>query len=492
MKTFKLLLLAIAALVYPTIFAQSAGFPQLSDETEEYWYYLKFTQGTFVVSSNGENVVCKALIPSGKDCQLWKVEGSKTSGYTFTNKLGLQLYLTATDQGSEVRAAAAPSSLNRFKINASGSNYTISPSSNSGQAFNVWGGMGLRNDIKLYNSNDANAPMVFLAEEEVNLSGGDASLIPYPYSVKKGEGVYDLHQLKGLEVHPTSIAVPSGFPQDVSPLLFLAERLKEDLHRTAGINVPIKTDETAEWVGFNMVVDEGLGAEAYSLSITADGIMVKAADYGGFFNGLQTLRQLMPTAIFGQKAAPDAEWVVPCMNIEDAPAMSHRGFHLDISRHFFDKNEVKKLLDAASTYKLNRFHWHLTDDQGWRIEIPEFPKLTTVGAIRKASLTICDQSGDRFFDDTEYGRGCYYTLDDLSEIVAYAAERNIQIIPEVDMPGHMTACIVAYPELGCTPEKEIEVMTEGGISRDILNIGKDETIDFLKCVLGHLSEVFPY
>jgi len=493
MKPLRLLLLAIAILVCPIVFAQSAGFPQLSNDTEEYWYYLKFTQGTFVVSSNGDKVVCKALIPSGKDNQLWKVEGSKSFGYTFTNKLGLQLYLTATDQGSEVRAAATPPSLNRFKINTSGSYYTITPSSNTSQTFNVWGGMGLRNDIKLYNSNDANAPMVFLAEEKVNLSGGNVNAVPYPASVTMGEGVYDLHQLKGIEVPLTSVAVPSGFPQDVSsPLLLLANRLKEDLSRTAGIDVTIKTDVTAEWVGLGMVIDEQLGSEAYRLSITADGILLKAADYGGFFNALQTLRQLMPAAIFGQNAAPDAAWVVPCLTIEDAPAMSYRGFHLDISRHFFDKDEVKKLLDAASTYKLNRFHWHLTDDQGWRIEIPEYPKLTTVGAIRKASLTICDQSGDRFFDDTEYGRGCYYTLDDLREIVAYAAERNIQIIPEVDMPGHMTACIVAYPELGCSPEKKIEVMIEGGISRDILNIGKDETIDFLKCVLGHLAEVFPY
>ena len=492
MKHFRLLLWTIAILVYPSSFAQASGFPQLSNETKEYWYYLKFTQGTFVVSSNGDNVACKALIPSGKDCQLWKVEGSSGSGYTFTNKLGLQLYLSATTQGSEVRAAATPPSLNLFKINTIGSNYTITPFTNSGQAFNVWGGMGLRNDIKLYNSNDANAPMVFLAEEEVNLTGADASLVPYPYSVKKGEGVYDLHKLKGIEVPFTSIAVPSGFPQDVSPLLFLANRLKEDLYRTAAIDVKIKTDETDVWVGFAMVVDEELDPEAYRLYITEDGIMVKAADYGGFFNGFQTLRQLMPAAIFGQEAAPDAAWVVPCLTIEDAPAMSHRGFHLDISRHFFDKDEVKKLLDAASIYKLNRFHWHLTDDQGWRIEIPEYPRLTTTGAIRKASLTICDQSGDRFFDDTEYGRGCFFTLDDLSEVVAYAAERNIQIIPEVDLPGHMTACIVAYPELGCTPEKKIEVMTEGGISRDILNVGKKETIDFLKCVLGHLAEIFPY
>ena len=486
MKRFLFLLLL--ASIGPTY---AAGFPKISNDAQEYWYYMKFTQGSFVIASNGDDVVCKSLIPMSRNSQLWKVEGSSSSGYTFTNKLGLRLYVTATSQGSEVRAAATPPSLNRFKITASGTHYIISPASNTDQAFNVWGGMGLRNDIKLYKSSDANAPMDFITEEDMVVKGAEVKVVPYPLSLTMGEGVYDLHALKGIAVPATSIAVPKGSPDGTS-LISLAERLQEDLSRTAAIDVSIKTDGTAEWVGCALVVDEELGEEAYKLSIFNDGIIIKAADYGGFFNAFQTLRQLMPAAIFGQDAAPEATWTVPCLTIEDKPAMSHRGFHLDISRHFFDKDEVKKLLDMASVYKLNRFHWHLTDDQGWRVEIPEYPKLTTVGAIRSASLTVCDQSGDRFFDDTEYGRGCFYTLDDLREIVAYAAERNIQIIPEIDMPGHMTACIVAYPELGCDPTKKIEVMTEGGISRDILNVGRPETIEFLQCVLGHLAEVFPY
>ena len=485
-----LLLLCLLAGIHSI---QAAGFPELSSGTQERWYYLKFTQGSFVVGSNGEGGVCKAVIPTTKDSQLWKVEGSETDGYTFTNKLGLRLYVSGTGEGAEVRAAASSASNDRFRINTRYENYTITPYSNIGQAFNAWGGMGLRNDIKLYRSTDANAPMAFIAEEDMVVKDTDVDVVPYPASLTIGEGVYDLHQLKGIEVPAASIAVPTGLPKDdTAPLLLLANSLKGDLFRTAGIDVNIKTDETAEWVGAAFIVDEGLGEEAYRLTITPEGIMLKAADYGGFFNGLQTLRQLMPAAIYGQEAAPEATWTVPCLDISDAPAMHHRGFHLDVSRHFFDKDEVKKLLDMASVYKLNRFHWHLSDDQGWRVEIPEYPKLTTVGAIRKASLSVADPSGDKFFDDTEYGRGCFYTLDDLREIVAYAAERNIQIIPEIDMPGHMTACIVAYPELGCNPEKKIEVMTEGGISRDILNLGKTETIDFLKCVLGHLAEVFPY
>lgn len=457
--------------------SQAAGFPQVSTGTQEYWYYLKFTQGTFVVSSNGEGSVCKALIPMNKDNQLWKVEGTDQSGYTFTNKLGLRLYLTGTSQGSEVRAGATPPSLSLFKISANGSNYIITPSTNTGQAFNVWGGMGLRNDIKLYNSSDANAPIQFLSPEEIGLKNTAINVVPYPASVIMQEGVLNLRLLASITYFSDSTAL-------------LAHRLADDLQRTAGIELAVKESATGNVC--SMVRDASFAREAYKLSITTSGIEVRASAFAGFFNALQTLRQLMPAAIFGQEKKPDVAWEVPCLVIEDEPAMQHRGFHLDISRHFFDKEEVKKLLDMASVYKLNRFHWHLTDDQGWRIEIPEYPLLTTIGAIRKASLTVCDQSGYRFFDDTEYGRGCFYTLDDLREVVAYARERNIEIIPEIDMPGHMTACIVAYPELGCNPEKKIEVMIEGGISRDILNIGKDETMDFLKCVIGHVAEVFPY
>ena len=530
--------------------AFGAGFPQVSSGTEEYWYYLKFTQGAYVVASNGDGEVCKALIPTGRDAQLWKVEGGSTTGYTFTNRLGLALYVTATSQGSEVRAASNPSSLKRFKITTRGSNYAITPFSNTAQAFNVWGGMGLRNDIKLYNTSDANAPMEFIAETDLDIQNTAVNVVPYPASVTRFRSILDLHQLMAITIPsaspsgqpPVPSASPSASPSgtgvlvgsalgspsgtgvlvgsalgspsgtgvlvgsaDEPSLSLLAQRLSDDLQRASGITLPVTSDPVEGPSIALKLAEKELPSEAYSLSISTSGINLLASDYGGFFNGLQTLRQVMPPAIYGQPshqndaAVPEdsssgqqPSWTVPCLAIEDEPAMHHRGFHLDISRHFFDKEEVKKLLDMASVYKLNRFHWHLTDDQGWRVEIPEYPRLTTVGAIRKASLTVYDPSaGIRFFDDTEYGRGCFYTLDDLREIVAYAAERNIQIIPEIDMPGHMTACIVAYPELGCNPEKKIEVMTEGGISRDILNVGRPETIDFLKCVLGHIAEVFP-
>ena len=474
--------LTILALLMATANALAAGFPQVSTGGNEYWYYLKFTQGVYVVASNGDGVVCKAAIPTSKAPQLWKVEGSDANGYTFTNKLGLQLYATATTQGSEIRAAKSPGSLNKFKINTRGSNYTITPFSNTGQAFNCWGGMGFKNDIKLYQSGDANAPMAFVAEDEMTLDNAALPLVPYPQTVNvKGGERFDLHEL-------TTIVYASEAAKAV------AERLADDLRRTAGINCTVADGaKTPTEKHLSLAVDNARPSEGYTLSITSNGIQVKAADFGGFFNALQTLRQLMPPAIYGKELKTGENWTLPQVEITDQPLMSYRGFMLDVSRHFFDKEEVKKLLDAAAIYKLNRFHWHLTDDQGWRIEIPEYPKLTTVGAIRSGSMQSYDATNrTSLYDDTEYGRGCYYTLDDLREIVAYAKERNIEIIPEIDMPGHMVSVVAAYPELSCDPSKTYSVRIPGGISTDVLNIGKDEAIDFLKCVLGHIAEVFPY
>ena len=220
MKRYFFLLLLLS--IFQT--SQAAGFPKISSGSQEYWYYLKFTQGNFVVGSNGENVVCKSLIPTGKSNQLWKIEKPTSSGYTFTNKLGLRLYVTDTSQGSEVRASATPPSLYYFKINTSGSNYTITPSTNTGQSFNSWGGMGLRNDIKLYSSSDANAPMVFIEEGDASVKGPDINVVPYPLSVTKADDVLNLHDLTAITYFNDSTAL-------------LAHRLADDLQRIAGITV---------------------------------------------------------------------------------------------------------------------------------------------------------------------------------------------------------------------------------------------------------------
>ncbi|MBR5634786.1 MAG: hypothetical protein IKW78_06390, partial [Prevotella sp.] len=210
----------------------AAGFPNLSNSDNEYWYYLKFTQGVYVVASNGEDAVCKAAIPTGKSAQLWKVEGSASDGYTFTNKLGLQLYAVGTAQGSEIRAGRSPQSLQKFKINTRGSNYTITPFSNTGQAFNCWGGMGFKNDIKLYDSGDANAPMEFIAEGKMAMENALFPIVPYPQSIELTNcGNLDLHYLEGII-----------YVNDSTKML--AERFARDLGRTAGIDVALFSEPT--------------------------------------------------------------------------------------------------------------------------------------------------------------------------------------------------------------------------------------------------------
>lgn len=234
-----------------------------------------------------------------------------------------------------------------------------------------------------------------------------------------------------------------------------------------------------------VVLDASIPADGYRLSVTNTQIELAASGKEGANYALATLQQLVMQNHDGSRA------VLPCLTINDKPHYAHRGFMLDISRHFFTKEEVMRMLDVMHFYKLNRFHWHLTDDQGWRIEIPEYPRLTQVGAVRDSSLTNKGRQ-PFFYDDTRYGDGMFYTLDDLREVVAYAQALGIEIIPEIDLPGHMVAAVASYPKLGCNPDRQVSVRVHQGVSKEVLNVGDDSVIDFLKCVLGHICDVFPY
>ena len=344
---------------------------------------------------------------------------------------------------------------------------------------NQWGGAGYSKELGLWNNRaDANQPFVFVSVEEFQANSNVLPLIPYPNSVKTSTGKLQLSALKNIVVPETETAA-----------LRYANEFAEQLNKIAGISLSV--NGSASDAAITFTVNSKLAHEAYTLKTSESGITITSADSTGFFYALQTLKQLMPHAIYGTNAAASLDWSVPFVEITDKPQFGHRGYMLDVARHFFSKKEVMRILDVMASYKMNRFHWHLTDDQGWRIEIPEYPKLTEVGAIRKASFSNAGGSSS-FYDDTEYGRGMYFTLDDLKEIVAYAKARNIEIMPEVDLPGHMVAAVTSYPEFSCDPTKTYEVRVDGGISKDVLNVGKDEVIDFLKCVLGHLAEVFPY
>ncbi len=229
--------------------------------------------------------------------------------------------------------------------------------------------------------------------------------------------------------------------------------------------------------------DSSMPSEAYHIICTDDNnILISSSDASGAFYAVMTLLQLA-----------DGNGVIPSVEIEDAPRFRHRGFMLDCARHFWSVDKIKQILDVMARIKMNIFHWHLTEDQGWRIEIKKYPLLTEKGAIRKStalSLTGYEEHKEPR-DYTEYGRGLYYTQEEVREVVAYAAKRNINIIPEIDMPGHFVAAIACYPELSCTEEK-VDVSDRWGVLDNIACCGKENIYRFVKDIIDELCELFPY
>ena len=236
--------------------------------------------------------------------------------------------------------------------------------------------------------------------------------------------------------------------------------------------------------GFSFTLNPNLGAEEYAININDKGVLVEAAALNGFVYACETLKQMLPAAIYGDKQA-DIDWTLPYASIFDGPRFEYRGMHLDPCRHFWSIDETKRYLDVMAAYKLNRFHWHLTEDQGWRMEIKRYPKLTEVGAWRNGTMTGKDFKSN---DGIRYGG--FYTQEEMKEIVSYAAERGITVIPEIDLPGHMVAALAAYPELGCTGGP-YEVWTRWGVAKDILCAGNDKVFEFLEGVLTEMMEIFP-
>ena len=231
-----------------------------------------------------------------------------------------------------------------------------------------------------------------------------------------------------------------------------------------------------------------LKAEAYHLSIKAERIRIEASDAAGLYYALLSLEQLSCIELLAGVKVKNWDRSFPCVEIEDTPRFGWRGFMLDEGRHFYGKDEVKKIIDAMARYKMNRFHWHLTEDQGWRIEIKKYPKLTDVGAWRESRVLAY---GEVKPDGKRYGG--FYTQEDIKEVVAYAKERFIEIIPEIDIPGHSQAAVASYPEfLACDPEKKHEVWLWQGISTDVINVANPKAVEFAKDVIDELTELFPF
>ena len=258
---------------------------------------------------------------------------------------------------------------------------------------------------------------------------------------------------------------------------FLAEYLKPYFKGQAlPLVVEKKTKKPADAVQLRLN-KKLVGDEEYCLTVGKKGILIEGKTPRGVFYGIQTLRKALPVGA--------EEVAVPFVRIADCPRFSYRGMHLDVGRHFFDVDFVKQYIDMMVLHNMNTFHWHLTEDQGWRMQVDKYPLLTEVGAWR--NRTVIGRNTGLY----EYNRyGGFYTKEQMREIVKYAADRYITVIPEIDMPGHMEAALAAYPNLGCTGGP-YEVEPNWGVFDEILCAGKEETFTFLEGVLDELMEIFP-
>jgi hexosaminidase len=230
-----------------------------------------------------------------------------------------------------------------------------------------------------------------------------------------------------------------------------------------------------------------LGKEGYLLDVTPQRVTIRAPGEAGVFYGIQTLRQLLPPAAFSARVKADGVWELPAVHIEDQPRFAWRGAMLDVCRHFMPKEFVLAFIDLLALHKLNTFHWHLTDDQGWRIEIKKYPRLTQIGAWRKESRLGHEGKQPHGFDKQPHGG--FYTQQEIRQVVEYARQRHITVVPEIEMPGHAQAAIAAYPELGVTGEP-LEVWTRWGVNANIFN-PNEKTILFMQDVLSEVIKLFP-
>ncbi len=301
----------------------------------------------------------------------------------------------------------------------------------------------------------------------------EVKVIPEPASVINKEGTF-------IFTPETKIQVNQAGEQ----FMKIASFLTNHVDKFYGIKSTVTQSEepSKRSVYLKLDPESGLVKEAYNLTVTPKGVTIVASAPNGLFYGIQTLIQLMPPT---QKKLTQV--VLPAVEIKDSPRFAWRGLHLDVGRHFMPKEFILKYLDYMSMHKFNTFHWHLTEDQGWRIEIKKYPKLTEVGSIRKETL-IGHGRDPKEYDGTPYGG--FYTQEDVKEIVAYAADRYITVVPEIEMPGHSLAALASYPELGCTGGP-YEVATRWGVFDDVYCPGKESTFNFLEDVLSEIIPLFP-
>ncbi|MBL7214214.1 MAG: beta-N-acetylhexosaminidase [Phycisphaerae bacterium] len=315
---------------------------------------------------------------------------------------------------------------------------------------------------------------------ELRAMNKSISIIPEPLSYRQSEGSFMINS-------QTCIIVDEDLKE-------MAERFNEIISPAWGAPLPIKINGQAKnnIIKFVIASDlNDLSDEGYQLKVTNDRIVITAAAEAGIFYGLQTVRQLLPEQIFSKQRVSGVQWEIPCVEIEDRPRFQWRGMHLDVGRHYMPMDFIKKNIDFIAMHKMNVFHWHLTEDQGWRIEIKKYPKLTQIAAWRDETLVghVKDaKKGKAKYDGKKHGG--FYTQDDIREIVEYAKQHYVTVVPEIEMPGHCQAALAAYPELSCSGGP-FEVGKKWGVSREVYCAGNEKTFEFLQDVLLEVLDLFP-
>ena len=319
-------------------------------------------------------------------------------------------------------------------------------------------------------------------------SAQNINIIPEPYQLTKLQGTYTLPKIITINAPSTANAI--------------ATTLSDKLKTTTGKAVVISKNKPN--IDIQIINDANIGTEGYTLEVNEKGIQLKANTNAGLFFGWQTIQQLLPAAIYSNTLQANTNWTIPYVSIVDKPRFGWRGLMLDVSRHFFTKAEVLTFIDDMARYKFNRFHWHLTDDQGWRIEIKSLPKLTTVGAWRAerkgkwSNITTPAKEEPKTY-------GGFYTQEEIKEVVAYAKARSIEIIPEIDIPGHSLAMNTAYPFLSTTPNYPFQVnagdefMDWDGLNGHVtaridnsLDPSNETVYEYLDKIFGEIATLFPY
>lgn len=303
-----------------------------------------------------------------------------------------------------------------------------------------------------------------------------SGIIPAPESVVEGEGYF---KVKG-----ASVRCDKYFDEKTQKAV---EEFASSLSMVCGGKCQYKSGKASS-KGINFIPNTELGPEAYKICISNKSVLVAASARAGVLYAIQTLKQMLPVAVYGNVPAEGEDWTLPSCTINDAPRYAYRSMLLDCGRHFYTLEDIKRYLNIMAVYKMNVFHWHLTEDQGWRIEIKKYPRLTEVGAWRSGTQIGKDRSSS---DGISHGG--FYTQDQIRELIAYADKLGIEIVPEVDMPGHMLAALASYPEYGCegSQPQPYKVWTRWGVCPQVINFGKSETIKFLEDIICEVADLFP-